>query len=121
MRQTTLLVATWMALSCAAICQVPKKEIFPIRILKIKRVHDACSVEAQSPTVRIVLSSDIPAGCTMLRAGETYNAFRAEVEMDPKDQSKDAAILVIYNNTSNVRRENAVYNIDSEEANSQGH
>jgi hypothetical protein len=29
---------------------------------------------------------------------------------------KDAAILVIYNNTKDVRRDNAIFNIDSEEA-----
>jgi hypothetical protein len=73
-------------------------------------------VDAESTTVRFNISSEISAACGMLRAGETYKALRATLGKDPKDESKDAAILVIYNNTKNVRRDNAIFNIDSEEA-----
>jgi hypothetical protein len=52
----------------------------------------------------------------MLRAGETYKGFRATVQKDPKDETKDSTILVIYNNVKNARRDNAVFTIDSEEA-----
>jgi hypothetical protein len=41
----------------------------------------------------------------MLRAGETYKAFRAYRGNDPKDESKDSAVLVVYNNTEDVQKE----------------
>jgi hypothetical protein len=116
MLRTGITTAILLGLSFTASSQVPKKKMFALHITKIKRVKEGCSVDAESGTVRFNISSDISAACGMLRAGETYRAFRGTLGNDPKDETKDAAILVIYNNTKNVRRDNATFNIDSEEA-----
>jgi hypothetical protein len=92
------------------------QETFMVRINKVKRVDDGCIAEAQSSTVLYKVRSDVSAACAMLRAGENYEAFRGERGNDPKDDNKDSAILVIYNNVKNPRRQNAVFDIDSEEA-----
>jgi hypothetical protein len=52
----------------------------------------------------------------MLRVGETYQALRAVVQTSATDETLDYAILVVYNNLKNDRRDNAVYSIESEEA-----
>lgn len=44
-----------------------------------------------------------------------YKAFRAQVGNDPKDETKDTTVLIVYNNTENVRRDNATFSIDLEE------
>jgi hypothetical protein len=90
--------------------------MFSIRIIKVQRVNDGCTVEADSATVRFKLSSGLPAPCAMLRAGETYKAFRATAQTDPKNEASDAAILVVYNNVKNIRRDNSAFDIDSEQA-----
>jgi len=115
MLRTGVTTAILLALSLTASSEIPKKKMFALHITKIKRVKEGCSVEAESGTVRFNISSDISA-CGMLRAGETYRAFRGTLGNDPKDETKDAAILVIYNKTKNARRDNATFNIDSEEA-----
>jgi len=96
--------------------QVSPKSLFAIHITKIKRVDEGCTAEAESSTVRFKISSELSAPCAMLRAGETYKAFRAISSNDPKDETKDSPILVIYNNVKNGRRENSVFAIESEEA-----
>jgi hypothetical protein len=65
--------------------------------------------------VRFTVSSDAPSPCGMLHAGEAYKAVRAMIQNNPKDETKDSAILVIYNNVENSRRDNAVFAIQSEE------
>lgn len=52
----------------------------------------------------------------MVRAGESYKAFRAVAQGSAGDETKDFAILIVYNNSKNVRRDNSVFQIDSEEA-----
>jgi hypothetical protein len=79
-------------------------------------VKNGCAVDAESTAVRFKISSDVPAACAMLRASETYKAFRATIQNDPNDRSKDAAILVVYNNLKNNSRDNSILDIDSEEA-----
>jgi hypothetical protein len=111
-----LTILTLLSLPVVASSQVPKKDQFMIHITKIKRVNEGCTVDAESATVRFKISSDMSATCAMLRAGETYKAIRATVQNDPKDEGKDSTILVIYNNVKNVRRDNAVFDVDSEEA-----
>lgn len=51
----------------------------------------------------------------MLRAGETYKAVRGTIKNDPQNETKDTANLVIYNNEKNMRRDNAVFDVDLEE------
>jgi hypothetical protein len=116
MIRTGVTIAILLGLPFTASSQIPEKEVFALHISKIKRVNEGCNVDAESTTVHFNISSEISAACGMLRAGETYKALRATLGKDPKDESKDAAILVIYNNTKNVRRDNAIFNIDSEEA-----
>jgi len=114
--RTSLALVVLLGLPFITSSQVPQKDQFALHITKIKRVDEGCTVDGESPTVRFKISSDKSAPCGMLRAGETYEAFRATVQNDPKDESKDSPILVVYNNVKNVRRENAVFSIDSEEA-----
>jgi hypothetical protein len=111
-----LTITALLSLSFIASSQVSQKDLFDLHVSKIKRVNEGCTVDAESPTVRFTISSDVSATCGMLRAGETYRAFRGTMENDPKDETKDAASLVVYNNVKNPRRENAVFTIDLEES-----
>lgn len=116
MKTIALTIATLLSISCVAASQVPENETFPLLITKVKRVNEGCTAEGESAKVRFKISSDVSAPCAMLRAGETYKAFRAVAEKDAADETKDQTILVIYDNVKNVRRDNSVYNIDFEEA-----
>jgi hypothetical protein len=116
MMKVGLPITALLGLSFVASSQVSQKDLFDLHISKIRRIGEGCTVEAESPTVRFTISSDISATCGMLRAGETYKAFRGIVQNDPKDETKDAANMVVYNNVKNSRRENAVFTIDSEES-----
>ena len=94
-----------LGLPLAASSQVPQNKMFAIHITRVKRLNEGCTVDAESTTVRFKISSDMPATCGMLRADETYKAFRATVENDPKDETKDSAILVITENSVHARKE----------------
>ena len=96
--------------------QVPAKDLFSIHITKVKRVGEGCTAEADSARVRFKISADMFGSCAMLRAGETYTAFRGTVGSDPPDHTKDTAILVVYDNVRNGPRNSAGFQIDSEEA-----
>jgi hypothetical protein len=111
-----LVIAALLCLPFLTSPQVPPKDIFDLHIIKIKHVNEGCTVDAESRTVRFKISSDAPATCGMLRASETYKAFRATIQNDPKDESQDSAVLIVYNNVPNPRRENAIFSIDSEES-----
>jgi hypothetical protein len=111
------LISALLSMSCLAASQVPEKEMFPLLITKVNRVNEkGCRAEGESAKVRFRISSDMSAPCAMLRAGETYKAFRAVAEQDPVDETKDSTILVVYDNVKNARRDNAVFSIDWEEA-----
>jgi hypothetical protein len=114
--KTCLTFATILSFPFIASPQVSPKSEFMIHISKIKRVNEGCTVDAESATVRFKISSELSAPCGMLRAGETYKGYRATAQKDPKDETKDSTILVIYNNVKNARRDNAVFTINSEEA-----
>lgn len=116
LKPVVLTIVTLMSLSCVAASQVPENERFSLLIIKVKRVNDGCSAEGESAKIRFTISSDISAPCAMLRAGESYKAERGVAQRDSADETKDQTILVIYNNVKNVRRDNGVFNIDSEEA-----
>jgi hypothetical protein len=115
MFKTGLTIATFLGLPLVASSQAPQKDLFAIHITKVKRVNEGCTVDAESATVRFKIRSQLSAPCAMLRAGETYRGFRAMAQKDPKDETKDSTILVIYNNVKNACRDNAVFTIDSEE------
>jgi len=93
-----LTIVGFAALSIAALPQVTPKNVLVIHVSKIKRAGEGCTVEAESTTVRFQIASDMSSACGMLHAGEAYKAFRAMIDTDPKDESKDSAVLVIYNN-----------------------
>jgi len=114
MKTIVLTIATLLSMSCVAASQGPEK--FPLLITKVKRVNEGCTAEGESAKVRFKISSDMSAPCAMLRAGETYKAFRAVTERDSADETKDVTTLVVYNNVKNSRRDNAVFSVDSEEA-----
>ena len=116
MKSIALTMAALLSMSCVGVAasQVPENETFQLLVTKVKRVKRGCIAEGESAKVRFGISSDMSAPCAMLRAGETYKAFRA-VEKDPADETKVSTILVIYDNVKNPRRDNAVFNIDSEE------
>jgi hypothetical protein len=116
MKNVALAIAALLSVSCVVSAQVPENEKFTLLITKVKRVNEGCSAEAESAKVRFRISSDISAPCAMLRAGESYKAFRGVAQKDSADETKDQTILVIYDNVKNVRRDNSVYSIDSEEA-----
>lgn len=116
MIKSGITIAALLGLSLLALPQVPQKDLVTIHITKVSRVNEGCTVDAESPTVRFKISSELSAPCGMLRAGETYKGFRATEQKDPKDETKDSTILVIYNNVKNTRRDNAVFTIDSEES-----
>lgn len=115
MIRTFLTIATVLAISCAA-AQVPAKDLVSIQITKVRRVDEGCTAEAESAKVRFKISADMSGPCAMLRAGETYTAFRGTVGSDPPDHTKDTAILVIYDNEKDGPKNNAGFQIDSEEA-----
>jgi hypothetical protein len=108
--------AAVLSISCLAVSQVPQK--FSLLITKIERVNNGCVVQAQSSKVLFRVSSDISGPCSMLRVGETktHQALRAVVQTSPTDETLDYAIVVVYNNVKNDRRDNAVVSIESEEA-----
>jgi hypothetical protein len=116
MKRIALTIAAVFGMSCIAASQVPENKKFPLRISKVRRENQGCIAEVESAKVRFRISSDASAPCAMLRAGETYTAFRGVVQEDPADETKDSAILVVYDNVKNSRRDNAVFSIDSEEA-----
>jgi hypothetical protein len=116
MKTVALTIAAFFSLSCVVLSQAPEEEKFPLLITKVKRVNDGCSAEGESAKVRFTFSSDISAPCAILRAGESYKASRGVAQRDSADETKDQTILVIYNNVKNVRRDNGVFKIDSEEA-----
>jgi hypothetical protein len=111
-----LAIAAFLVMPYAATPQVPAKDLFSIHITKVKRVDEGCTAEAESAKVRFKISADMSGSCAMLRAGETYTAFRATVGSDPPDHTKDTAILVVYDNVKNGPRNSAGFQIDSEEA-----
>jgi hypothetical protein len=115
MVRTALMIVAFFGLSFAASAQGSAPQRFPIRIVGIKRVNEGCTVEAKSATVRFALRSLKSAPCAMLNAGETYQAVKATAATDAADEIKDVSILIVYNNVRNPRRENAVFDIDSEE------
>jgi hypothetical protein len=51
----------------------------------------------------------------MLRAGESYVAFRATVRSDSPDHTQDTVILVVYDNAKSKPRNKAGFQVDSEE------
>jgi hypothetical protein len=116
MIRTASAIAALLCLPFTASSQVSQKNLFALHIAKIKRGNEGCTVVAESATVRFQISSDLPANCGMLRAGETYKAVRATIQNDPKNENKDAVILIVYDNVENVRRDNSIFSIDSEEA-----
>src|SRR5258708_27744692 len=61
----------------------PSKNTFMLRVIKVDRKGDGCTVDAQSNKRTYKLSSDIPAACAMLEAGEDYKAMRVTVGNDP--------------------------------------
>jgi hypothetical protein len=111
-----LTIAVVLVMSYVASPQVPAKEQFSIQVTKVKRVGEGCSAEAESAKVRFKISADMSGSCAMLRAGETYTAFRGTVGSDPPDHTKDTAILVVYANVKNGPKNSAGFQIDSEEA-----
>jgi hypothetical protein len=116
MTKPSVAITALLFMSCVATPQVPAKDLFSIHITKVKRVDEGCTAEAESDKVRFKISADISGSCAMLRAGETYTAFRGTVGSDPPDHTKDTAILVVYDNVKNGPRNNAGFQIDSEEA-----
>ncbi len=109
-------IAVILVMSYVAPPQVPAKDLFSIHITKVKRVGEGCTAEADSARVRFKISADMSGSYAMLRAGETYTAFRGTVGSDPPDHTKDTAILVVYDNVRNGPRNSAGFQIDSEEA-----
>lgn len=94
--------------------QVPDNEKFTLRIIQVDRSGGGCIVDARSQTIRYKLKSDLSAPCAMLTAGQDYKALRGISGNDPKDETKDTAILVVINRVENKRRSNAVFDIVSE-------
>jgi hypothetical protein len=92
-----------------------KPKTFKLHIIKIQHVKEGCNVDAESTSVRFRLTSDAASACGMLRAGESYKAVRGTLKNDPQNETKDTANLVIYNNEKNMRRDNAVFDVDLEE------
>jgi hypothetical protein len=115
MTKPSLTIAALLFMSCVASPQVPAKDLFSIHVTKVKRVDDGCTAEAESAKVRFKIRADMSGSCAMLRAGETYTAFRGTVGSDPPDHTKDTAILVVYDNVKNGPRNNAGFQIDLEE------
>jgi hypothetical protein len=116
MSRFLLLAIAYWGLSIGVSLQVPQSAPFTIHVTKIQRVNGGCAVDAESTSIRFKLRSPVPAACAMLKAGESYEAFRAITTTDPKDETKDSSSLVIANNVKNSRRPNAVFAIDSEES-----
>jgi hypothetical protein len=116
MKTVALTIAAFFSLSCVVLAQVPENEKFLLLITKVKRVNEGYSAEGESAKVRFRISSDISAPCAMLRAGESYKAFRAVAQRNSADETKDQTILAVYDNVKNVRRDNSVFHIDSEES-----
>jgi hypothetical protein len=116
MIRTATAIAVLMCLPFTASSQIPQKDLFALHISKIKRGNEGCIVAAESPTVRFQISSDSPASCGMLRAGETYKAVRATIQNDPKDRNKNTIVLIVFDNVEKVQRDNTIFFIDSEEA-----
>jgi hypothetical protein len=114
MTTIALIIAALLNISCMAASQ--DSDTFQLRITKVRRVKDGCTAEGESAKVRFKISSDMSAPCAMLRAGEIYEVLRAVAEKDSGDETKDVTILVIYNNVKNSRRDNSVFDVDSEEA-----
>ena len=116
MKRISLAIAALFGMSYIAASQVPENKKFPLVITKVSRVSQGCIAEGESAKVRFRISSDASAPCAMLRAGETYKAFRGVLQEDQTDETKDSAILIVFDNVQNSRRDNAVFGIDSEEA-----
>jgi hypothetical protein len=116
MIKTGLITTVVLVLSYAASPQVQAKDLFSIHIIKVNRVDDTCTAEADSAKVRFKISADLSGSCAMLRAGETYTAFRGTVVSDPPEHTKDFAVLVVYDNVNNGPRNSAGFRIDSEES-----
>ena len=116
MSRVGLLAIAYWGLSMGVAFQVPQSAPFTIRVTKIQRVSGGCTVDAESTSIRFMLSSSLPAACAMLKSGEGYEAFRTITRTDPKDETKDSSSLVIANNVKNSRRPNAVFAIVSEES-----
>jgi hypothetical protein len=119
MSRVVLLAIAYWGLSIGVSFQVPQSAPFTIHVTKIQRVNGGCAVDAESTSIRFKLRSSVPAACAMLKAGESYEAFRGITTTDPKDETKDSSSLVIANNVKNSRRPNAVFAIDSEESSPQ--
>lgn len=95
--------------------QISEKDKFSIHIVKVKRTGSGCTAQVESDKVRYELTSDVSAACGMLNAGADYKAYRESAANDSKDESKDKAVLIVFNNGENKRRPNSVFDISSEE------
>jgi hypothetical protein len=112
--QKALLILCLLPFSCLA--QVPEKEKFIVRVVKVKRVGEGCTAQIDSPKVRYTISSEVSGACAMLRAGENYKAFLVSGRPAGNDNdSHDTAEIVIENNTDNKERTNSVFEIDAQE------
>jgi len=113
MKKAFLLVCL-LPFSCVG--QVPEKEKFTVRVVKVKRTGEGCTAQVDSQKVRYTIASEISGACAMLRAGEDYKAFL--VSRRPAgsgNDAKDTAEIFIENNTENKERRNAVFEIDAQE------
>jgi hypothetical protein len=113
--RTLIIFGMGIVLAVPLVSQIKEKDKFPIRIIEIKKAGRGCTISATSERVRYELTSEIPAPCAMIEAGEEYKAYRA-VSQSRDDEKEDSAILIIFDNTDNQRRSNSVYDIVSEEA-----
>jgi hypothetical protein len=116
MMKTSVIIAVILLMFRAASPQVPAQDLFSIHVTKVKRADESCTAEAESSKVRFKISTNVSGSCAMLRAGETYTAFRGTVGSDPPDHTKDVALLVVYDNVTNGPKNSAGFQIDSEEA-----
>lgn len=113
--QKILLMVCLFSLSC--IGQVPDKDKFTIRVVKVKRAGDGCTAQIDSQKVRYTVSSEISGACAMLRAGEDYKAFLVYGRPTGSgNDAKDTAEIVVENNIKSTERRNSVFEIDAQEA-----
>jgi len=83
-----LTITLLLLLPVVAASQVRENKMLSIRVTKFRCVGEGCAVEAESATVRFEISSDLSAACGMLRAGETYKAFRGTMVGGPKGRDQ---------------------------------
>jgi hypothetical protein len=87
---------------------------FSIKLVPIDRSDETGKVEASSDKVIYKLSSEV-SSCRSLFAGNEYRAFRATIQNDPGDRTKDSPILVIFKNPDE-KGDKLAFNIVSEKA-----